>query len=62
MAPSFAERLRMQTQAREKPEALKEEKAEAKARTCPNCGAGRAESDGVKECRYCGFLFITANI
>ncbi len=62
MASSFAERLRMHTSAREKPAAIEEEKAVATVKTCPNCGAGRAESDGIKECRYCGYEFITAAI
>ncbi|MBZ4192675.1 hypothetical protein [Niabella beijingensis] len=26
---------------------------------CPNCGAGRAKSDGLTKCGYCGFSFLT---
>ena len=29
---------------------------------CPGCGAGRAEEHGVKECRYCGYVFISADL
>lgn len=30
--------------------------------TCPNCGAGRAKSDGVTHCAYCNFEFIKTQI
>lgn len=27
---------------------------------CPQCGAGRAKSDGITRCGYCGHVFTTA--
>jgi hypothetical protein len=30
--------------------------------TCPNCGAGRAENDGLTKCAYCGYVFITVEL
>ncbi|MGI9527332.1 MAG: hypothetical protein ACR2MS_09515 [Weeksellaceae bacterium] len=35
-----------------------EEKANMSATDCPNCGAGRAKLDGVKNCAYCGYEFL----
>lgn len=35
-----------------------EEEAKIHARTCPNCGAGRAGHDGLTHCAYCGFEFM----
>jgi uncharacterized protein (DUF983 family) len=32
------------------------------ARTCPNCGAGRALQDGVTHCAYCGFEFMSVRL
>jgi uncharacterized Zn finger protein (UPF0148 family) len=39
-----------------------EEPAKLNARTCPNCGAGRAEQDGVTHCAYCGFEFLSVKL
>lgn len=30
------------------------------AKTCPNCGAGRASEDGLTHCAYCNFEFLSA--
>ncbi|MDO5097675.1 MAG: hypothetical protein Q4D85_02880 [Corynebacterium sp.] len=63
MASSFAERLRKKSQESKKSSVeFEKETAGAKARICPGCGAGRALDHGVKECRYCGYVFITADI
>lgn len=32
--------------------------ASLQVRDCPNCGAGRAQQDGLTHCAYCGFEFI----
>ncbi len=32
--------------------------ARVDVRDCPNCGAGRAQQDGLTHCAYCGFEFI----
>ncbi len=29
------------------------------AKACPGCGAGRAKSDGLTRCAYCGHEFMT---
>lgn len=36
--------------------------AQMNVRDCPNCGAGRAKQDGVTNCAYCGFEFITVKL
>lgn len=36
--------------------------AKMSIRDCPNCGAGRAQQDGVTHCAYCGFEFIAVKI
>jgi uncharacterized Zn finger protein (UPF0148 family) len=36
--------------------------AAIEAKTCPNCGAGRAKQDGITHCAYCGFEFITVTL
>lgn len=40
------------------------EKTEAKidVKTCPNCGAGKAQQDGLTHCAYCSFEFIKTTI
>ncbi len=35
-------------------------RATLKTISCPNCGAGRAVSDGLTHCAFCGFEFISA--
>ncbi len=39
-----------------------EESAKVNARTCPNCGAGRAEQDGLTHCAYCSFEFLSVKL
>ncbi|MDR6967317.1 uncharacterized Zn finger protein (UPF0148 family) [Flavobacterium arsenatis] len=39
-----------------------EETAKMNARTCPNCGAGRAEQDGLTHCAYCSFEFLAVEL
>ncbi len=34
------------------------ESAKMNSRVCSNCGAGRAEQDGLTQCAYCGFEFL----
>lgn len=39
-----------------------EEAAKLNTRTCPNCGAGRAEQDGLTHCAYCNFTFLSVKL
>ena len=41
---------------------FEEEAAKLNARTCPNCGAGRAEEDGLTHCAYCNFTFLSVKL
>ncbi|OXA93224.1 hypothetical protein [Flavobacterium hercynium] len=36
--------------------------AQLNTRDCPNCGAGRAKKDGITNCAYCGFEFLTVKL
>lgn len=36
--------------------------ANTTARSCPNCGAGRAKDDGLTHCAYCGFTFMDVTL
>jgi len=38
--------------------AVQSSEAKIDITTCPNCGAGRAKTDGLTKCGYCGFVFI----
>lgn len=29
---------------------------------CPNCGAGRAQQDGLTHCAYCGYEFMSVTL
>lgn len=29
---------------------------------CPNCGAGRTKQDGLTNCAYCGFEFLSVQL
>ena len=31
-------------------------------RDCPNCGAARAKEDGLTNCGYCGFQFLSVEL
>mgnify|MGYP003424110455 FL=1 len=39
-----------------------EEAAKVNTRTCPNCGAGRAENGGLTHCAYCSFEFLSVEL
>ncbi|MGJ1430981.1 hypothetical protein ACR79M_03430 [Sphingobacterium spiritivorum] len=39
-----------------------EKEPELSIHPCPNCGAGRAQQDGLTHCAYCGFQFIKVRI
>lgn len=39
-----------------------EKPAEMTIKDCPNCGAGRAQQDGITHCAYCGFEFLSVKI
>lgn len=36
--------------------------AKMSIKDCPNCGAGRAQQDGITHCAYCGFEFLSVKI
>ncbi|MBN9296135.1 MAG: hypothetical protein J0I41_03940 [Filimonas sp.] len=62
---SFAERMKQKAMQQknyghelEKPE----QAAGVAARDCPNCGAPRAQQDGLTKCAYCGFEFIQTTL
>jgi uncharacterized Zn finger protein (UPF0148 family) len=62
---SFAERMRQKAleqknYGHEAETPPKEAKMDA--RDCPNCGAGRAQQDGLTHCAYCGFEFMSAKL
>jgi uncharacterized Zn finger protein (UPF0148 family) len=58
-ALSILEKLKQKTQA-QTPYGGEAKAMDAKmdATVCPNCGAGRAKTDGLTKCGYCGFVFI----
>lgn len=39
-----------------------EKPANLSIRACPNCGAGRANQDGLTHCAYCGFEFLSVKL
>ncbi|MDR0800944.1 hypothetical protein [Fluviicola sp.] len=39
-----------------------EQSANVNTKTCPNCGAGRAQQDGLTHCAYCGFEFLSVKL
>lgn len=41
---------------------FKPEEAKLKIRVCPNCGAGRSQTDGLTHCTYCGFEFLAVQL
>jgi uncharacterized Zn finger protein (UPF0148 family) len=36
--------------------------ANIKAKDCPNCGAGRAQENGITHCAFCGFEFMSVKL
>ncbi len=41
---------------------FKEEAAKVHIKDCPNCGAGRAQEDGLTHCAYCKFEFMSVTL
>ena len=41
---------------------LEDKSASLSIKDCPNCGAARAQQDGITHCAYCGFEFIGVKI
>jgi len=60
---SFLEKLKAKAQSQEKYGGTPQQQdAGLSARTCPNCGAGRAKEDGLTHCAYCGFEFMSVKL
>jgi len=59
---SFTERLKQKAMQQKnyghEQEQQQDMRAHMAVRDCPNCGAARAETDGLTHCAYCGFQFI----
>ncbi len=41
---------------------IEDEAPKVNVSTCPNCGAGRAQPDGLTHCAYCGFEFLSVKL
>lgn len=41
---------------------MEERDATLSIKDCPNCGAGRAQQDGITHCAYCGHEFIGVKV
>lgn len=62
-ARSLLQKIRQTTQQQKTYGGNREdEPAKVTARTCPNCGAGRAQGDGLTHCAYCGFGFLSVTL
>ncbi|MFD2909151.1 hypothetical protein ACFSX9_10425 [Flavobacterium ardleyense] len=60
---SYLEKLKLKTTSQQHYGGVsKTEEATVGARTCINCGAGRAKEDGLTKCGYCGFEFLTVKL
>lgn len=61
---SFLERLKNKAQSQTMYGCadFKMEDAQMDVRDCPNCGAGRAQRDGLTHCAYCGFEFMSVTL
>lgn len=60
---SLLERMKQKAREQQSYGGKYEEKApEMKARDCPNCGAGRAQVDGLTHCAFCGFEFMSVKL
>ena len=62
---SFVEKMKLKAQSQktygiDENNAFKEAKMDAS--DCPNCGAGRAEQDGLTHCAYCGHEFLAVKL
>jgi len=40
----------------------KYKESDAKARTCPNCGAPRDVDSDISRCEYCGYIFMKKEV
>lgn len=60
---SYLEKLRQKALSQENygGEVIKED-AKMEVRDCPECGAGRAFTDGLTACAYCGFVFMEVRL
>ncbi|MFT3992862.1 MAG: hypothetical protein QM660_01040 [Dysgonomonas sp.] len=60
---SFLERMKQKAQEQNSYGGdAKPTKAQMDATVCSNCGAGRAQDDGLTKCAYCGFEFIKVEL
>jgi len=62
---SFAERMKQKALAQKNyGHALERppEDARMDVKDCPNCGAARAQQDGLTHCAYCGFEFLSVRL
>jgi rubredoxin len=60
---SYLEKLKQKAQTQEHYGGeFKKEEAKMDVRDCPECGAGRAQQDGLTACAYCGFVFIEVKL
>lgn len=62
-ALSFVERMKLKAKAQNREENIyTEREASIDVTVCPNCGAGRAKSDGLTACAYCGYKFVAVTL
>lgn len=60
---SFVEKMKLKAQKQQVYGGKAEDKqASLSIKDCPNCGAARAQQDGITHCAYCGFEFIGVKI
>lgn len=60
---SFVEKMKLKAKNQEVYGGKSEDKpASLSIKDCPNCGAARAQQDGITHCAYCGFEFIGVKI
>ncbi|UIR55071.1 hypothetical protein LZQ00_12355 [Sphingobacterium sp. SRCM116780] len=60
---SILERMKQKAQEQQTYGGKQEDRpANMKAKDCPNCGAGRAQDDGLTHCAFCGFKFMTVKL
>jgi len=60
---SFVEKMKLKAKNQQVYGGKSEDKsATLTIKDCPNCGAARAQQDGITHCAYCGFEFIAVKI
>jgi uncharacterized Zn finger protein (UPF0148 family) len=60
---SFLERLKEKAREQENYGGKSDmQEAKMEVTDCPNCGAGRAKQDGITNCAYCGFEFVSVRL